>query len=165
MSDHTAPDGVSTWDVEGAARRPGLTDCGNAALVNHATKPPPKNGTFPEAGWLNQLQRLAAAMGKMVANAKLTIDFDGGSPEIVTIQTPGDNLTALSFDVIDDGDGITTIEWEEGVLPPVTCDPELTINATGNNSGNVVKQGDRSFQVETRQGGVLTNLRFTISIN
>lgn len=164
----TAPDGLSTWDVVGAARRPNLNDCGGASMVNdtsdNGANLPPTDGTYPEATWLNQGQRQQSAAGQVITSARMTIDVTAGVPGIVQLMAPGLTVVPGDFDVIDDGVGEVIIEWDAGRLPEMTCDPMVTVNAHGDHGATATIVDATSIRVETRTAGVLADLRFTVAI-
>lgn len=138
---------------------------GNAALVNDADFPPPADGTFPEAGWLNQCQRQPVALGRVVPSVRMTIDFTAGDPGIVALMSGSTLLTPPDFTLTDEGDGITLIAWDAGAIPPMTCDPNLTVNADSDTTGVALVVSATSVRVKTRTGGALADARFTVSIN
>lgn len=162
----TIPD-ESTWEIAGDARRPTLADMGGAELLNEENYEPATDGTEPTAEMLNQTQYQAHAVGRMVALAKMTIDFVAGAPTIVAITTPNPNLDASDFTLTDNGAaGDTTISWTTGVIPAVGVDPELTLNANSTAyTGNVVKVTATSVRVRTYSAGAGTDIRCTVTIN
>lgn len=169
-----------TLAADGGARRPAIADVGGAILEDHATKPPPKNGTHLYKDMCNQWQLVMAALGRMIPTAKLTVDFSAGAPFIDKIQTASAQLVAGDFTIADDGVGVTRIQWTSTKLPAPTCRPELTLHGAGTHCGSVTlalntagagagvaTPGTHRIIITTTVGatGAAADVAFTVSIN
>lgn len=119
---------TNTWDMTppDGPRRPSLEDVGGAVLVDETPAPDP--ATMLYADQQNQLQHQAAAAGKMMAIARISIAFAAGAPSVVAFQVPGNNVVLGTFTVTDNGVGDTSITWPANTFPPTGCRPEVSIN-------------------------------------
>lgn len=163
-----AADEELTWDralLDGGACRPSLAQLGGADLVNDIENPPVDDGTEPEAKQLNQRAKQHAAFGRVVHPVKMTIDCSSGSAVKVALQTCSATLTFADFTVAISPTGVTTISWATGKVPPMSCDPEVTVNSDGDYSGIAYIASPTSVVVKTRLAGALANARWTLSIN
>lgn len=136
--------GISTWDAQNnlgaaAAYRPGLPDVNNAELQNRG-KTPPNAPTFPTANQLNGTMLLVLALGKVVANAKLSIKYTGGNPVIdygtaAAGVSPGSVNPVTAAGVLNvtrtpggAGAGDVFIWWANGVFPAPASRPSAALN-------------------------------------
>ncbi len=176
-----AAEETNTWEITtgAGARRPSLDDLGGAQWEDDLTDPPPQDGKHLYANAVRQLWKQVHAVAKMAPLARMTIDFDTGSPFIDILQAPSGILSAGgalgaggSFTLVDNGVGDTTIRWELGVLPTTGCDPMITVNhdSTGTFSVEVHKEaappaGYVGYQVRTKLNAGALDMRFTIAFH
>lgn len=109
-------DGESTWEIPGAARRPGIDDFGGAQDVDQDPAPP---DTQWSAGKSNFGQRNGAAMAGVVPSAIVWWSFSGATPQIDEIKACSGLLTIASFTPTLIGTGQLRIAWTAGDLPPI----------------------------------------------
>jgi hypothetical protein len=156
-----------TWEIsiaDGGARRPTIADLGGADFVDDDDYPPPRDGSEPYATEYNATKKTVAAVARVVPNAILTIDFDGGAPFIDKLMAASTNLTAADFTLVDDGVGQTRIQWAAGTLPEIVCDPIASSGApSGTHIVNVSVTGPTELSVHTFTG-VYADIRFTVAI-
>ncbi|NUP08463.1 MAG: hypothetical protein HOW73_20630 [Polyangiaceae bacterium] len=173
-----AAETTNTWEIlTGAgARRPSLDDLGGAQWEDDLTDPPPKDGKHLYADAVRQLWMQVHALARVAPFAVLTVDFNLSEPFIDALQSPSTLLTAGgglgaggSFELVDNGQGDTTIQWLIGTLPTTGCDPTLTINhdSTGTFSQEVHKvasppAGYVAYRVRTKLNGGALDMRFTV---
>lgn len=158
-----------TWEIavaDGGARRPSIEDLGGVDLIDDPSYPPPRDGTHLYSDMVIQLIKQVHALAKMVPLAKLTIGFASGDPYIITLDTPNDNLMASDFTLTDNGTGDVTIEWDEGLLPPVSTAPltSVTTSTTNDVSISAYPPTATSVRVRVKVGGVASDSPFTVAI-
>jgi hypothetical protein len=169
---------VNTWEIlpaSGGAHRPSLADMGGAALANDTSNPPVGDGTQPTDAMLNQGQYQAYAQGQTAHSARITVKFSSG-PVIDRLQTCSSLLSSANFTLTRTaggaGAGDVTIDWLTGVLPPLICDPMVTINDVTQLTANaplvqVVASppaGHVQIRIVTPLAGTPTDMRFTVSV-
>lgn len=161
-------DEVLTWDralVDGGASRPTLALLDAGELLDDEAHPPVTDGTEPYAAQLNQWSKQIVAVGRVASSAIMTIDCSSGSVVKVALQTPSEILALTDFTITIDSTGVSTVSWTSGALPPMTCDPTLTLNSDGDYTGVALVASPTSITVKTRSGGTLANARWTLQIN
>ncbi len=163
-----AAEEILTWDVaavDGGARRPSIADVGDALLEDDPAHPPPNDGTHLYAKMVNQWAKQIAALGRTASSVRMTIAFDGGGvPFIDRLEAAGTLIVTSTFTLTDNGNGDTTIAWDPGDLPAITCEPIAGIVGTGNFLTPTVEVvSATSIRVRTpNSSGTLTNQRVTI---
>lgn len=171
----TAPS-TSCWDMvedDGGARRPTLEDLGGAELEDAAgSDAPPRDGSELYADMVNQNHSAIAGACRTVPLLTFTLRFVAGAPEIASFQCVREDFEVANLTLADAGNGNTTVAWDDWRLPPMTCDPHLTINefSASVNTGCVEivsspPTGKQQIRIRTQQGTTLTDIRCTVSIH
>jgi len=146
-----------------------VEDVGGARFADDVDYPPPKDGTkYPYGDLLNQLQTQVAAMGRMIPSARMTISFSAGTPSIAKLTAMSELLVPGDFALTDNGAGDTTITWAAGKLPPVECDPMISIHKgalSGVLAAELSTPTVTSVRIRTLDDGVAADMRFTIAIH
>lgn len=164
------------WN-ETPARRPSAVDFGADASgfvlrdeeVDQAENDiaPIKDGTQPYAAMFNRcLEACAAASASMPALA-VTVRFAAGTPVVDSFISPRTTRKIEDIECVDGGDGITTVRVVDTTLPSVIGGPRATVNEGTNPTIKATAystSGWRGAVVETRSGGTLTDLEFTVEI-
>ena len=165
------------WN-ETPARRPGAADfgAGSAGFIladegedDHGNDISPiRDGTQPYAAMFNRvLEGVTAAAASMPA-LSVSVRFTGaGAPEVQSFISPRTTRKIEDIDLVDGGDGITTVRVVDTTLPAVIGNPRATVNEGTNPTIKATAystSGWRGAVVETRSGGTLTNLEFTVEI-
>lgn len=153
-----------TWDIEaadGGPRRPSLEDVGGATLEDDADDPPDPQ-TMPYAAQLNQLQKQAAAVGKVVPFVAYSVHFASGTPSVVASTMPRSSVPV--FTPSHPGAGDTTITWPAGTFPPATLQPIAVLNQdVGELVGITAVQVTNGVRVRTyRATGGAADLDYTV---
>lgn len=166
---------TSTWaftEEEGGAQRPTLVTLGGGLTVDaEGTEAPPRDGTELYADMVNQWQTALAGVCQTVPFLTFTIAFAGGVPFIAAFQCTRPEFEVSDLAVTDNATGDTFVAWDSWRLPPITCDPHLSINefSTSVNTGCIEvatspPAGKTQIRIRTQQGSTLTNIRCTASI-
>lgn len=150
-----------TWDIS-PPRRPSLSDLGNAAIQDHASKPPDK-ATMPYADqlnqWAKQLERLAA----MIEGVGLSITFAAGTPSVSQFVAMRTTTVIGDFTVTDNGAGDTTITWPANTFPPSVLGPIVSINSDSDALAPRAFLVANGVRVKTKDSaGVAADLNFTV---
>ncbi len=160
---------VLTYDQD-PPHRPTLDELGGGAKENDPEfAPDPVK--HPRAQEFNQFSRQFAAIGKITPLAKLHIRFASGVPTIEAVQSPGSNVLAADFHLVDTAAGNTLIWWTTGAggkLPPTTGFPEATVAQDGDTTITAVYEsvsGNPGVRVRTRTAGTLADASFVVTIN
>lgn len=156
-----------TWNsVSGEApRRPSTDDLGGDEKQDDQEYPPDEVEHPTAAGW-NQKVRQIAALARVASACKIELRFDAGTPFIARVTAPGTDIDVGTFEVIDDGDGVTTIEWPANAFPPHTLSPTgLTVFSDSSDpcSGHL-EEITNGVRVRTFENGVAADLMVTFSI-
>lgn len=164
-----AAEEIYTWDITtgGGARRPSLSDLGDAQLEDQAPPhAPPKTGSHLYAAKMNQETMQTFGAAQMIPSVRMTIDFASSTPFIDRFTAPGTLLTSTSFALTDNGAGDTTISWAAGVIPALDCDPKAWMGGTGSWLAPVVEVvSATSVRVRTRNNSnTLADGRVTIEL-
>lgn len=160
---------VLTWDraaADGGAYRATITDLGDATLENDPGEPPPTDGTELYDDMCNQWAKQIAAVNRTMDGVKFTIAFDGGgAPFIDRVQAAGTLIDASTFTLTDNGNGDTTVAWDAGDFPALTCDPRAWMGEDGSwLHPTAVIVTATSIRVRTRVlAGTLTNGRVNVA--
>lgn len=163
------PPNGSTWDGNPNATppvttpyRPGLDDVAGGALANG--NPPPNPQTHPSAEVLNTVSKTMIAMGKVVANAVITVDFNAGAPFIAAVSAASSGIAPGTFTPTDNGAGDTSITWPAGTFPPAVADPTMSINGDVEIDRQRVVTITNGVRVKTKLGTTGTDVRYTVVI-
>ncbi len=165
------------WN-ETPARRPGAADfgAGSAGFIladegedDHGNDISPiRDGTQPYAAMFNRALEAVAAASACMPALSVSVRFTGGGvPEVQSFISPRTTRKIEDIECVDGGDGITTVRVVDTTLPAVIGNPRATVNEGTNPTIKATAyavSGWRGAVVETRSGGTLTNLEFTVEI-
>lgn len=162
---------ILTFDQD-PPHRPGLTELGGGAKENHPKYPPDpiKHITAPD---FNQLSKQAEAAGRIMPLARLFVRFNAGTPVISKVQSPGANVVADSFDLTDEGAGVTLFVWDTGEsVPAGALPPAEGVGVVQNDDTEIdrirailtTSAGRPAARVKTLLGGVGTDANFILEI-
>lgn len=165
------------WN-ETPARRPSATDFGADANGVFALRDeetdqfendiaPIKDGTQPYAAMFNRCLEACATSAATMPALTVTVRFSAGVPVVDSFISPRTTRKIEDIDLVDGGDGITTVRVVDTTLPPVIGGPHATANEGTNPTIKATPystSGWRGAVVETRAGGTLTDLEFTVGI-
>lgn len=146
-------------------RRPGIGDVGGGQKTDDLTYGAIDPITMPSAEEDNQKQFLLVAYGKVVANAKVTVHFSGGTPSVAQASGCGSAVVPGLFTVTDNGTGDTSVTWPAGSFPAAIADHEAHV--TGATVGQIacetISNGARIRTTGTT--GTAADLAFVVEIN
>ena len=113
-------------------RRPTLEDVGGATLEDDSEAGAPDKTRMPYAAQLNQLQTLAAAMGRVMPVALIWYRYQGAAPAatIHQVSCASSQLTTATFTPTRDGAGNVRIEWAANTFPSPLGEPVASLNYT-----------------------------------
>jgi hypothetical protein len=112
--------------IDGGARRPNLHDLGGDEMADD--DPAPQKFVQPTAALANGINRNLAGVNRMIGTARLWVVFDGADPVKTNAKGMGSQINTDSFQVLSQSTGVTTVEWGEGVLPPMEGHPSACLN-------------------------------------
>jgi hypothetical protein len=168
MSSNQSPN-ANTWDLS-PPRRPGLADFNGAAKADDANFTPDPT-TMPSAAEYNTMQLLLVALSQMIPSAEVSI-LASASPSIIAVLSPVSavNGNPGAFVMTRSAAGNYTIEpTVANMLPAQVGAPRAYLNGIGNSSATIAAayttgpvHGYPAVQVEIFQGGVLTDIPFTV---
>jgi hypothetical protein len=168
MTIGTAPN-VSPWDDPAGAHRPGASDFNGAAFLDDPDDAPDPS-TQASAALVNTICLALVSLGKVVANARLSVKYASGAPVLDTFTAAPSAPTSTTFTVARTGGGASsgdvTITWPAGTFPTAGGQPTACVNVAGspaawNISATNVTNGVR---VITAVAGTATDLAFTVSV-
>jgi len=112
-------DGVYTYDIpleDGGPRVPDANDLGGTEIQDG--DPPPHKGAERSADMDNVQTATLAGLARMMPTCRLWIEWSGGTPSIVAIDSMG-TLVEDSMFTLDPtgGPGVLNVAWPEGTLP------------------------------------------------
>jgi hypothetical protein len=158
----------NTWDGSGdeAPRRPSTEDLGGDEKQDDLENPPDDVEHPTAAGW-NQKVKQIAAIARVASSCKFELRFNAGAPYLARVAAPGSNITVATFDVTDEGPGITTIEWEADTFPPHELSPTgLTVfsDSSARCEGHL-EEITNGVRVRTFTNGTAADLTCTFAVN
>jgi hypothetical protein len=107
-------------------RRPTLADVGGGAKVNTSSRAPdPVRQATAED--FNQLSQQAAAAGRVMAVALLSVRISGGNHQLNKQSCAPSTTTLASFALIDHGVGDIEITWSNALFPPAQASPRAYV--------------------------------------
>ena len=160
---------VLTYD-QATPHRPTIAELGGGAFQDDPRFPPDPT-TQPSAGMFNQATKQIIALAGMTPSLKIQVEFVAGVPKITQMVALGTRITASNFislggQVIDNGDGDTTILCPVSLIPPQLTRPSgLTIveDVEIDRARIVVVAG--GWRIKTKLGATGTNAAFTFQVN
>ena len=160
---------ANTYDLS-PPRPPTIADFNGASKADDASEPPDPT-TMPNAPEWNTMEKLIVAICQMLPSAEVSI-LASASPVIIACASPVSAVNGVpsSFVVTRGGAGNYTIEpTVANMLPASVGQPRAFLIGVGNSSASIGAasttgpvHGYPAVQVETFQGGVLTDLPFTV---
>jgi hypothetical protein len=163
----TAPN-LSPWDAT-TAHRPSTDDFNGAAFQNDADDEPDP-ATQATAELVNTMCLALVSLGKVVANAKVSVKYVSGNPVIDTFAAAPSAPTSATFTPVRTsggaGAGDVTITWPAGSFPPALGQPMACLNVVGAPAawGISCANVTNGVRVITTVGSTGTDLPFTVSI-
>ena len=165
------------WN-ETPARRPGAADfgAGSSGFIladegedDHGEDISPiRDGTQPYAAMFNRALEACAAASACIPALSVSVRFDGsGVPEVASFISPRTTRKIEDIYCVDGGTGITTVRVVDTTLPAAIGNPRATVNEGTDATIKATAyfpSGWRGATVETRAGGTLANLEFTVEI-
>lgn len=160
-----------TWhgSVSEPARRPSIDDLGGDSMIDHARKPPAKDGTMPYADQLNERARAIRGANATCPAAIVYVRFNAGAPLVDDVQCVDSELVIDDFTVTDNAAGDTTIEWDTYKLPPmmratvsVAEDVEIDRARVYTVAGSTASKS--AVRVKTKLGAVGTDSAVVVTI-
>jgi hypothetical protein len=168
MTIGTAPN-LSPWDDPTGAHRPGADDFNGAAFQNDPDDEPDP-GTQATAELVNTMCLALVSLGKVVANAKVSVKYASGNPVLDTFTAAPSAPTSATFTVGRTsggaGAGDVTITWAAGTFPPALGQPMACLNVVGAAAawGISCANVTNGVRVITTVGSTATDLPFTVAI-
>jgi hypothetical protein len=159
----------NTWEGNGDdedPRRPSTEDLGGDEKEDDAEYPPDDVEHPTAAGW-NQKVKQIVAISRVTDVARLHVTFSGGTPSVNRVTAPSGNVTTATFDVTDEGTGVTLIEWNAGTFPPEEMAPHaLTLLSSGTSrlEGHVDDSVTNGVRVYTFSNGTAADVNFVLAL-
>ena len=160
---------VLTYD-QAQAHRPTIDELGGGAFQDHPVYPPDTT-THPSAGMFNQATKQIVALAKLSASLRFQVEFVAGTPTLTQLVALGTKLTLANFtslgcDVLDNGNGDTSILVPASLIPPQLTRPSgLTIVEDIEIDRMRVVTIAGGWRVITKLGATGTNAAFTFQVN
>jgi len=160
---------VLTYD-QAAPHRPTIAEFGGGAFQDDPRFPPDPTA-HPSAGMFNQATKQIAALARMTSSLKFQVEFAAGVPvitQLVALSTKitASNFTALGGEVIDNGNGDTTILCPTALFPPQLTRPSgLTIVEDIEIDRKRILTVPGGWRIITKLGATGTNAAFTFQVN
>lgn len=149
-------------------RRPTLDDFGGGAKENDPADPP-NPVTMLTATDENQGEKFMAAAGRVLPLVTIFITITAGVPAVSSVQAMGSAVTTGSFNVVDNGDGDTTVWWAASLLPSVGGGPETfqvdDVEIDRIRAYYTTVAGAPAVRVKTKLGAVGTNANVGVHIH
>jgi hypothetical protein len=157
---------VSTFEIVGAPRRPGIADVGGAAFVDDQTDPPDAQ-TMPSAAMENQGEFLAVAYGMMVPVLRMTVTWNGSAYVLTQFQCPSTLVSTGTFTVTRNSVGNISITWPANTLPASAGQPtsSFTLAALLNNATIGSKNITNGVQTFITAGGAGSDQSYTVEVH
>lgn len=148
---------------EGGPRRPSLADLGGATVQNGFPEPDRSRMVYGEQQ--NSIQHHAYAACRVADLVTFSIKFTTGTPSMDGVLAPNPAIGIPTFTVTDNGTGDTTITWAAGTFPPITCQPQVTVNSLGD-FRIAARKVTNGVRIQTFAGGAGTaaDAEFTVTL-
>lgn len=159
-----------TWDGDPAngvtPRRPSTDDLGGDEKLDDDEYPPDEREHPTADGWNSKVKN-GAAVGRVMPGCLVDVDFSAGAPFIARVSAASTLVVVGSFTVTNNGDGDTTIEWNQDLFPPEVCRPSaLTLYGSGATAlTGHIERLPTGVRVRTFDAGTLTDIPFAFHIN
>lgn len=144
--------------------RPGLADFNGAALQDDTANPPDPQSMPTSPVW-NTFAYELVSVGRMIPVGSFGIVAQVG-PTVSFWNVAANNVVADPFAPVRNGAGDYTISWPSGLLPLGGAPVAIINQILGAVSSSIVAQylSATSVRVQTTQGGVLTDLNFSVQL-
>ena len=147
-------------------RRPTIDDVGGGGKLNAATPPDPV--TMLTAEDVNQLGKLAAAFGRVVPLARISVAFSAGTPSIASVASVCSSVNAATFTLTDNAAGDTTISWLATAMPTTSGAPSVSQSDDAEidrlRAFSTTFSGNPAVQVKSKLAAVGTDCNFVVEV-
>lgn len=152
-----------TYD-QAEPHRPTIDELGGGAFQNDP-KYPPKEG-HPSAEMFNQATKQIIALAALSPSMKFQVEFDAGEPKITQFVALRSQLTVDDFEIFDNGNGDTTINFVPSkMVPQLMRASGLTIVADVEIDRMRIVSEANGWRIKTKLGATGTDAAFTFQVN
>lgn len=114
----------------GGPRVPDADDLGGGERQDLGTgADAPDRRIQPNAGMDNTRNIIAAQREALGPQARLWVEFPGGTPAVIDVRAMSRAVTSGSFTLAPQSTGVLRISWDPGVLIPVTLRPRVSLSS------------------------------------